>query len=92
MADSVKTITSVPGWVEMLTSDGVPDSVAALYKRVPILFRAIQLRCDALSSVPVNIYKGEENGLSGLTRPSWASCCGGGKHRAFYPARHSANW
>ena len=61
MADSVKTITSVPGWVEMLTSDGVPDSVAALYKRVPILFRAIQLRCDALSSVPVNIYKGEEN-------------------------------
>lgn len=61
MADSVKTITSVPGWVEMLTSDGVPDSVAALYKRVPILFRAIQLRCDALSSVPVNIYEGEEN-------------------------------
>ena len=61
MADSVKTITSVPGWVEMLTSDGVPDSVAALYKRVPILFRAIQLRCDALSSVPVNIYKGKEN-------------------------------
>lgn len=61
MADSVKTITSVPGWVEMLTSDGVPDSVATLYNRVPILFRAIQLRCDALSSVPVNIYKGEEN-------------------------------
>lgn len=61
MADSVKTITSVPGWVEMLTSDGVPDSVATLYKRVPILFRAIQLRCDALSSVPVAIMKGEEN-------------------------------
>ena len=61
MADTFKTITSVPGWVELLTSDGVPDSVATLYKRVPILFRAIQLRCDALSSVPVNIYKGEEN-------------------------------
>lgn len=61
MADSYKTITNIPGWVEMLTSDGVPDSVATLYKRVPILFRAIQLRCDALSSVPVNIYKGEEN-------------------------------
>jgi len=61
MADSVKTITNVPGWVEMLTSDGVPDNVATLYKRVPILFRAIQLRCDALSSVPVAIMKGEEN-------------------------------
>ena len=58
--DSVKTITSVPGWVEMLTSDGVPDSIATLYKRVPILFRAIQLRCDALSSVPVAIVRGED--------------------------------
>lgn len=61
MAETFKTITSVPGWVEMLTSDGVPDSVATLYKRVPILFRAVQLRCDALASVPVNVYKGEEN-------------------------------
>lgn len=60
MAETFKTITSVPGWVEMLTSDGVPDSVATLYKRVPILFRAVQLRCDALASVPVKIYKGEE--------------------------------
>lgn len=61
MTDSVKTITSVPGWVDLLTSDGVPDSVSTLYKYVPLLFRAVQLRCDALSSVPVNIYKGEEN-------------------------------
>lgn len=61
MADTFKTITSVPGWVEMLTSDGVPDSVATLYKYVPLLFRAVQLRCDALSSVPVAIMKGEEN-------------------------------
>jgi len=61
MADSVKTITSVPGWVEMLTSDGVPDSVATLYKYVPLLYRAVQLPCDALSSVPIGIYKGEEN-------------------------------
>ncbi len=61
LTDSVKTITSVPGWVDLLTSDGVPDSVATLYKYVPLLFRAVQLRCDAISSVPVNIYKGEEN-------------------------------
>jgi HK97 family phage portal protein len=60
MADTYKTITNVPGWVETLTSDGVPDSVATLYKRVPIFFRAVQLRCDALASVPVKIYKGED--------------------------------
>ena len=60
MADTYKTITNIPGWVEMLTSDGVPDSVAALYKRVPTFFRAVQLRCDALSSVPIAIYRGED--------------------------------
>lgn len=61
MAETYKTITNVPGWVDLLTSDGVPDSVATLYKCVPLLFRAVQLRCDALSSVPVAIMKGEEN-------------------------------
>ena len=61
LTDSVKTITSVPGWVDLLTSDGVPDSVATLYKYVPLLYMAVQLRCDALSSVPIGIYKGEEN-------------------------------
>jgi HK97 family phage portal protein len=47
--------------MEQLTSDGVPDYVATLYKRVPMFYRAVQLRCDALSSVPIAIYKGEEN-------------------------------
>lgn len=61
MAETYKTITNVPGWVDLLTSDGVPDSVATLYKYVPLLFRAVQLRCDALSSVPVAIVRGEEN-------------------------------
>ena len=61
MADNYKTITNVPGWMEQLTSDGVPDSVATLYKRVPMFYRAVQLRCDALSSIPIAIYKGEEN-------------------------------
>jgi len=61
MAETYKTITNVPGWVDLLTSDGVPDSVATLYKYVPLLFRAVQLRCDAISSVPVAIMKGKEN-------------------------------
>jgi HK97 family phage portal protein len=61
MAETYKTITNVPGWVDMLTSDGVPDSVGTLYKKVPLLFRAVQLRCDALASVPVAIMKGKED-------------------------------
>ena len=61
MADSYKTITNVPGWVDLLTTDGVPDTLASLYKAVPILYRVIQLRCDALSGVPVKVMKGEED-------------------------------
>lgn len=61
MAETYKTITNVPGWVDLLTSDGVPDSVGTLYKQVPLLFRAVQLRCDALASVPVAIMNGEED-------------------------------
>lgn len=61
MAESYKTITNVPGWVDLLTSDGVPDSLASLYKIVPILYRAVQLRCDALSSVPVAVMRGEDD-------------------------------
>ena len=59
MADNFKTITNVPGWVELLTSDGVPDSIATLYGKVPILYRAVRLRCDAVSSIPYRIMKGE---------------------------------
>jgi len=59
MAETYKAITNIPGWVDLLTSDGVPDSIAALYSRVPILYRAIQLRCDALSTVPFRLVKGE---------------------------------
>ena len=83
MADTYKTITNIPGWVEMLTSDGVPDSVATLYKRVPIFFRAVQLRCDALSSVPVKIYKARIMRLTGRIRLNLANCCGAGKPRAY---------
>ena len=59
MARTYKSITEIPGWFDNLTSDGVPDSLATLYKQVPYLFRVVQLRCDALSSVPIKIYKGE---------------------------------
>ena len=53
-----KAITEIPGWFDKLTSsDGVPDTNATLYGSVPYLFRLVQLRCDTLASVPVKIYK-----------------------------------
>jgi HK97 family phage portal protein len=55
-----KAITDIPGWYDTLTSDGVPDDNASLYKKVPYLFRLVQIRCDTLAGVPIKLYEGEE--------------------------------
>jgi HK97 family phage portal protein len=56
MTANYKVITETPGWLNRLIGDGVPDSNAALYQKVPYLFRAVQVRCDTLSSVPMKLY------------------------------------
>lgn len=57
MQKNIKAITEIPGWLNRLTGDGVPDDNATLYAKVPYLFRLVQIRCDALSAVPVKVYK-----------------------------------
>jgi HK97 family phage portal protein len=59
-----KVITETPGWLNRLIGDGVPDSTAALYKKVPYLYRVLQVRCDTLSSVPIGVYRqGDEEDI-----------------------------
>lgn len=55
-----KSITSIPGWAENL--EGASDKVstpARAYAYVPLVYRAINLRCDSLASVPRHFYRGE---------------------------------
>jgi HK97 family phage portal protein len=56
MTRNYKAITDIPGWYDVISSDGVPDDNATLYKKVPYLFRLVQIRCDTLASVPIKIY------------------------------------
>jgi HK97 family phage portal protein len=50
---------SLPAWVEQIqTQDKLRDTAEA-YKKVPMLYRAINLRADAISSVPFRV---ERNG------------------------------
>lgn len=56
MAATYKAITEIPGWLNRLTGDGVPDSNAQLYGQVPYLFRLVQIRCDTLASIPIKLY------------------------------------
>lgn len=62
--DKVKAIVSIPGWASRF-ADGTlynPESVRTTqdaYSYVPLIFRAVNLRCDTLTSAPVHIYKGD---------------------------------
>lgn len=60
--DRYKTITNIPSWLSDLTND--PDKVsstAQAYAYVPLVFRAVRLRADSVSGVPVRITMGESD-------------------------------
>jgi HK97 family phage portal protein len=59
--DRLKTIVNIPGWARDLQES--PDRVSSTseaYAYVPLIFRALRLRCDAVASVPERITKGEQ--------------------------------
>ena len=53
-SESIKAITHIPSWAasEEDYGDKIKTTQAA-YKLVPLVYRSIRLRCDAISSVPV---------------------------------------
>lgn len=59
---SAKTIVSIPGWAQDMI-DGAKTKKAGTpqtaWAAVPLLFRAVNLRCNSLSSVPYVIMKGD---------------------------------
>lgn len=59
-SQAYRAIVGMPGWLEAQEGrDRVTDSAAA-YGMAPLIFRAVRLRCDALASVPVHIWRGEQ--------------------------------
>jgi len=57
----VKAIVSVPGWVEELGTSNQRSATTpiAAWGSVPLLYRAVNLRCQSLSSVPFIVFKSE---------------------------------
>ena len=59
-----KAIVSIPGWVNDLaegtTSKNASSPVSA-WSNVPLLFRAVNLRCQSISSIPFVLFKNGEN-------------------------------
>lgn len=51
-----KAITQIPGWAqELRASRDTLNGVEAAYARVPLIFRAVRLRCDALAAIPAHV-------------------------------------
>lgn len=64
MDKAYKALVTIPAWQQKLLSDSADftnsiDSVDAAYSNVPMIYRAVKMRADALSSVPVIIRKGD---------------------------------
>ena len=55
---AIKAITNIPGWAESLEQADKISEEGLSYGMVPLIYRAVKLRCDSLSSVPVHILKG----------------------------------
>jgi len=53
-------ITSYPGWVDKLRMNDALKGTIDAYASVPMLYRAVNLRCDAISTVPTKLYRLEE--------------------------------
>lgn len=63
--EAKKSLVSIPAWQQRLLSDSGNftnsiDSVADAYSNVPLVYRGVKMRADAISSVPIRIYRGEK--------------------------------
>jgi HK97 family phage portal protein len=47
-----------PGWLDLIQDDEARTAASA-YAVVPLLYRAVRLRCDALTSIPVRVERNE---------------------------------
>ena len=52
-------IVGYPGWVDALRNGEALTSTIDAYNSVPMLYRAVNLRCDAISSVPYRINRND---------------------------------
>lgn len=50
--NTIKAITQIPGWMEMMEQADKLTTEASAYSFVPLIYRAVRLRADAIASVP----------------------------------------
>ncbi|MDD2765845.1 MAG: phage portal protein [Opitutaceae bacterium] len=61
--DQLKAVLGAADWLRGEEGSSSADRIsgsAAAYALVPLIYRAVKLRADAISSVPVHVWKGEQ--------------------------------
>ena len=56
---NTKAIVTIPGWAEALMDADHLHNEQQAFAQVPLIFRAINLRCDTLTSCPIHVYSGK---------------------------------
>lgn len=54
---NIKAIEAIPGWYSIAKKAGELYGTIDAYEKVPMLYRAVNLRSDALGTVPYKIYR-----------------------------------
>ena len=57
MGVGIVAITGYPGWVDKLKNGDAVNGTVDAYALVPMLYRSVNLRCDAISTVPFKLYR-----------------------------------
>jgi len=52
-------ITGYPGWVDKLKNGEAVNGTIEAYSLVPMLYRSVNLRCDAISTVPYRLFRND---------------------------------
>jgi HK97 family phage portal protein len=61
---AVKTIANIPAWAEVFNSGEFSDAdrlidTSGAYSKVPLVFRAVNIRCKSLTAIPFHLHKGK---------------------------------
>lgn len=56
-----KTLVAVPAWVEQPQLTNTLNHVTDAYARVPLIYRALRIRCNSLIQIPFHLYNAQDN-------------------------------
>jgi HK97 family phage portal protein len=66
---AIKTIANIPAWAEVFNAGEFSDAdrlidTSGAYSKVPLVFRAVNIRCKSLTAIPFHLHKGNSEDVT----------------------------